>query len=135
MRRNVELIMSEPHIIVEREFHWDDFCPLLLEEDRAVKIKGRIYRNDRFRLYSRNDEEKLVFFDSGGCFFKKFNEIINYGLGTFHLIQQRFDTVKTDEMEEVWLMDGMVEERPVIKELNTYQLITVPLQIYRPEKF
>ena len=117
--------MREPYIMIEKEYDWYDFYPLLFKEDRAIKINGRIYQNDRFRHCSRNNEEKIIFYDGVGNFLKKFNQTVKYGFGIFYPVRQRFDTIETDEIEEVWLMDGMSENRPVIKELETYKLVTI----------
>ncbi len=130
--------MSEPHIIVEREYEWDDFYPLLLDSQRIVKIRDRLYQPSRFQHISKNGKERIIFFNGSHVdyrFMREFNEKVKYGLSIFYPVIQIFDTEETDEMEEVWLMDGMVEDRPIMKQLETYKLFRVEVVLYQPQEF
>jgi hypothetical protein len=40
-----------------------------------------------------------------------------------------------EETEEVWLMNGMVEDRPIIKKLETFTLKEREVKIYGVKKY
>ena len=137
--------MSEPYKLIEKEFSWDDFYVLLRGDNELIRIYQKYNENYTFvREYdwSKRDVrfgEGSVEFLNGPYtdfkFLREFNKQVLYGFGIFHLYKQVFDTVELEETEEVELMDGYVEERPIVKRLDTYKLIEIELRIYQVKKF
>jgi hypothetical protein len=137
--------MNEPHKMIEREYTWDDFYVLLQGDDQLIRIYQKYNENyTSVRNYDwaqgriHFSDGKIEFFNGSHVdykFEKQFNENILYGFGSFYLYSQVFDTIELEETEEVWLMDGMVEDRPIIKELETFTLKEREVKLYRMKRF
>ena len=137
--------MNEPYKLIEREYTWDEFYDLLQEGDQLIRIYQKY--NDKYTSIREYDweqrrilfsDDKIEFFNGSHVdykFEKQFNENILYGFGSFHLYSQVFDTIELEETEEVWLMDGMVEDRPIIKKLETFTLKEREVKIYGVKKY
>lgn len=131
--------------MIEKEYTWDDFYVLLQCDNQLISIYQKY--NEKYtskRIYDWEDKRvkfsnsKIEFFNGSHVDYKferKFNENILYGFGSFYPNQQKFDTIELEETEEVWLMDGMVEDRPIIKKLDTFTLQECKVKIYSVNKY
>lgn len=137
--------MNEPYKLIEKEFTWDEFYDILKQDDQIIRIiqrysNGYIFQREYDWLQRRvRFSDDMVEFCNGGQvdfnFKRQFNDKILYGFGSFYLYQQKFDTIELEETEEVWLMDGMVEDRPIIKKMDTFTLQEREVKIYEVKKF
>ena len=137
--------MSEPYKLIEREYTWDEFYDLLQEGDQLIRIYQKYNENytsvRNYDWQKRNvefSEGKIEFYNGTNADYKfkrEFNEKILYGFGSFYLYSQVFDSIELEETEEVWLMDGMVEDRPIIKKLETFTLKEREVKIYGVKKY